>query len=169
MRIILCGAAICLGLLSCVVAQANPPGRINQNGLPRFENFPTGAIFSGRNRIVLDADDEMFRTRLRDAARQKPNFAAHYVLTTWGCGTSCLFVVIVDVRSGKINWSPGTICCWHDDNEAFEPVRFRLDSRLLILSGLRHEKEGDDGDHYYKIEGSRLVHLKDTRPIMKNP
>ena len=30
------------------------------------------------------------------------NFAAHYVIITWGCGSSCIDGVMVDVRDGKV-------------------------------------------------------------------
>jgi hypothetical protein len=31
-----------------------------------------------------------------------PNFAGHYIVVQWGCGTSCVMMVIVDALTGKI-------------------------------------------------------------------
>jgi hypothetical protein len=35
------------------------------------------------------------------------------------------------------------------------------DSALLVLSGLRNEKEGDQGSHFYRIDGDRFVLVRD--------
>ena len=162
MRIVLCRAALCLGLLLPVVSRAASPGSTGQARLPVSEDFPAGAVFSGRNRLVLGKDDMFFRTRLRDVARRKPNFASHYVLAAWGCGAMCQTVAVVDVRSGRVTWPPGSICCWGYGDGPEDPVQFRLHSSLLLMTGLRNEQEGDDGTHYYRIEGPRFVHLKDV-------
>jgi hypothetical protein len=39
-------------------------------------------------------------------------------------------------------------------------LEFRLNSSLVVFSGLRNEKEHDDGAHFYKFENGRFVHLK---------
>lgn len=162
-RPLLRSAATCLGLLSGTAALAEPPGASRRHQLPRFEDFPAKQVFTGTNRLLLRSpDDWLFRTRLRDAARRRPDFAGHYVLARWGCGAMCQSVAIIDVRSGRVTWTPGSICCWTSEDNSIEPVQFRPDSSLLVLTGLRNEKEGDNGIHYYRIEGSRLVHLKDV-------
>ncbi len=162
-RLLFRGVATCLGLLPCATALADPSAASGRLRVPRFEDFPAGAVFTGANRLLLlDAEDRLFRTRLRIAARQKPDFAGHYVVARWGCGATCQSVAIIDAQSGRVTWAPGSICCWHDDDDAFEPVRYRIGSSLFVLTGLRNEKEGDDGVHYYRIEGSRFIHLKDV-------
>ena len=148
-------AVLCSLLLS---AAAPPP--------PGFGAYPAGPVFTGANRIVLRARDMDYRTRLREAAAQKPDFAGHYVLASWGCGTECVMGAAIDVRSGRVTWLPGTLCCWYPDafadaSEA-EPLRFRLDSRLLILTGARNERNGDLAEHHYLIDGNRFVHLRDV-------
>jgi hypothetical protein len=35
------------------------------------------------------------------------------------------------------------------------------DSALLVLSGLRNEKEGDQGSHFYRIDADRFVLVRD--------
>jgi hypothetical protein len=42
-----------------------------------------------------------FRTRLREAARDKPNFAGRFIGTTLGCGTECVQGAIIDARTGR--------------------------------------------------------------------
>jgi hypothetical protein len=43
-----------------------------------------------------------FRTRIRDGIRQGVNFAGHYAIVTFGCGTDCSSSFLVDVKSGQI-------------------------------------------------------------------
>ena len=44
-----------------------------------------------------------FRTRITEAYKtNEVSFAGHYVLSTFGCGASCIMGFMVDVRDGKI-------------------------------------------------------------------
>lgn len=136
-----------------------------QQGVPQFKDFPAGEQYRGKpHAVVLAGDARTFRTRLKEAAKGKPNFAGHYILTTWGCGTQCLMGAIIDAKTGKVYMLPDTLCCWDigaDDN--FSPVEFRPNSKLLILSGARSERDGDNGTHYYKFENNRLVFLRSIK------
>lgn len=133
-----------------------------QNRVPVFSDYSVSETHIGPNvPIVLKRDDMMFRTRLREAAKEKPNFAGHYILTAWGCGAQCLMGAVINAKTGRVFWLPHTTCCWGTEvDERFEPIEFRLNSRLVVFSGLRNEKEGDDGAHFYKFENGRFVHLR---------
>ena len=109
MRTRLLAAALCTVLPALPLRTA----RLGPAVPPRFEDYPAGAAFAGRNRFFLDRMDLGYRTRLHEAAQQRPDFAGHYVLALWGCGAECLMGAAVDVRSGRVTWLPGdTICCW---------------------------------------------------------
>lgn len=82
----------------------------------------------------------MFRTNLRNAAKEGVNFAGHYILTTWGCGTNCTQSAIIDARNGRV-FFPRELggagfgfCELPDDTE---PAVYQADSRLLVLSGFK--------------------------------
>lgn len=82
----------------------------------------------------------MFRTNLRNAAKGGVNFAGHYILTTWGCGTNCSQSAIIDARNGRVFFpdqleGAGFGFCELPDDA--EPVVYRADSRLLILNGFK--------------------------------
>lgn len=145
-----------------------PSANAQKTKVLRFEDYPVAVTFKGRNHpVVLDANSRTFRTRLREAGREKPNFADHFVVTTWGCGTGCVMGAIVDAAAGKVQWFPGTICCWYEMDEEVEPVEFRRNSRLIILNGMINEK-GDVARRYYKFEKNRLVLLStDKVPVKK--
>jgi uncharacterized membrane protein len=84
-----------------------------------------------------------FRTRLRAALREPANFAGHYVLTFWGCGTRCLTGAAVDLRTGKVAFLDFTVCCWPD--EAREgPFRFLATSAELGVLGRLNEEGPTD-------------------------
>jgi hypothetical protein len=44
----------------------------------------------------------MYRTRLTQAARTKPDFAGHYVVAEWGCGSNCQSQNFIDAVNGTI-------------------------------------------------------------------
>lgn len=58
---------------------------------------------------------------------QKPNFAGHYVLDSFGCGTGCMASALVDLRTGQVYRAP-----FHEPTH--EDKSFRADSRLVEFS-----------------------------------
>jgi len=57
--------------------------------------------FAGRDRAF-----SMFKTRIINEMRTGPNFAGRYAMVELGCGTSCRFVLIADVATGKVSRFP---------------------------------------------------------------
>jgi len=45
---------------------------------------------------------KMFVTRITEECEQGVNFAGHYTLIYWGCGTSCQYGVVVNRKTGEI-------------------------------------------------------------------
>lgn len=137
-----------------------------QHHPPRFQNYPAAGYYTGpcvALKLRPGTNAWYFRTRIREAAKGRPNFAGHYVLATWGCGAECLSSVVIDVQTGVVYFNNATTCCWfsrHAPNVAadFEPIDFRLTSRLVIFTGLLNE-EGRNGPHYFKFEHDRLIAL----------
>src|SRR5574341_1202298 len=78
-------------LLLPIVLVLSAPGIAAQTGVPKFRDYSVNESFNGRSApLVLSREARMYRTRLREAAREKPNFAGHYIVTYWGCGTECV-------------------------------------------------------------------------------
>lgn len=149
---------IIFGLCAVTIALA-------QNKVPRFKEYAVNDAYIGKNApLILGKDDRAYRTKLQEAAKNKPNFAGHYILTAFGCGASCLMGAVIDAKTGKVFWFPHTICCWGENvDDKFNPIEFRLESKLIIFSGLRNEKDGDDGAHFYKFENGQFTHLTTVR------
>ena len=72
---------------------------------PNFDQFRTSIYkgptrlpdFRGRDRQFAD-----YRTRIRDGLKAGPNFADHYTVIQFGCGTGCSCVYVADNRTGKV-------------------------------------------------------------------
>ena len=132
-----------------------------QSGVPRFSDYAVNEHFAGKTApLVLAKQSRQFCTRLREAAQEKPNFAGHFIVTSWGCGAECVQGAIIDARTGHVFMLPTTLCCWGNVDDKFNPIEYRLNSKLIILSGARNEKEGDYAARYYKFENNKLVLIK---------
>jgi hypothetical protein len=110
--------------------------------LPRFEDFPKTEKWAGSPvRVVLDRHPvRMFRTQFREASLQPPNFAGHYRIAIWGCGTQCLEGGMIDLATGKVIKLPTVergkgLDYWMVCYSAFQPsgIESRADSRLLVI------------------------------------
>lgn len=170
-------------LFVAATVHAHTPG--DSGGPPRFEDYPI-ALKEAPAAAAAEApapaplvfatpDARRFRARLRAAAQQDPNFAGHYVLTTWDCGPQCLVGAAVDVRNGEVTWLPEVTlhASLHTSDaellQASEPVRFRKDSRLIAFEGARQQNAEDHGVHYYEIRGNELVHVRSIAKQKGNP
>ncbi len=105
-----------------------------------FDQFPAGTVykgqahlpdFSGRDRKFVD-----YRTRIREGLSKGPNFAGHYSVIQFGCGTECTFVYVADNQTGKIFQFP----LGGDDNLDLD-LSFELNSRLLIAQWANDKDE----------------------------
>jgi hypothetical protein len=133
--------------------------QLQSASVPSFSSYPA-PLYNGRNAlIVLSKEISTYRTRLIEASHSAPNFAGRFVLTSWGCGTSCLMGAVVDVSTGRATMLPFTICCSNPTNEQFRAINFRVDSRLIAFAGMRNEEE-PMGTHYYEFDGHNFKYIK---------
>jgi hypothetical protein len=68
-----------------------------------FDKYPA-EVFHGKPTVphLETARARDFSTVILKGAKRGPNFAGHYAIVSWGCGTSCGSYVIVDSRSGRV-------------------------------------------------------------------
>jgi hypothetical protein len=104
-----------------------------------------------------------FRTRLRDGLRRGVNFAGHYVLVGWGCGTGCVSGAIIDARNGRVHFPKefNAFGVAYTNDEYNEPLEYRKNSRLLILNGVPgtandDDPEGESGTYFYEWRNDRF-------------
>lgn len=112
---------------------------------PGFGDHPAQPVYRGTTAtpVLRTAQDKRYRTMIRTAASgEKVNFAGHYILSAFGCGSSCLQVFALDARSGEVHWLPFTVS-WGPEDTSFDtgimPLDYRADSTLLVVAGSRNE------------------------------
>jgi hypothetical protein len=147
---------------------------------PRFEDYPAAkvAIAHPPPVDVSGKDAREFRTRLREAAKRGADFAGHYTIASWGCGTGCLGWAVIDQKTGKVTFADGMTILdnFHVDFERDDAVEarakvlratynfgvmlYRADSSLFIRMGAPNEDTARDGVAYYRWTGTAFVPLK---------
>ncbi|HYX72693.1 MAG TPA: hypothetical protein VE732_07980 [Nitrososphaera sp.] len=145
-----------------------------QSTTPTFTQYAARVerIKSVKVNLRSHKNAKTFRTNLRNAAREAVNFAGHYILTTWGCGTNCSQSAIIDARNGRV-FFPDQLegagfgfCELPDDTE---PIVYKANSRLLVLSGFKggdlNLENGRCGIYYLEWTGTkfRQVHFVEKK------
>jgi hypothetical protein len=136
---------------ACAQSHAQP--------LPKFEDYPVNAVFTGTPHptILVTREQRLFRTRIRDGVEKGlgvwvngeynreqnepgPNFAGHYIIIAWGCGSDCISMAMSDAKTGAIYTLPlsrgqfGLPLLWLRNVLAGPAeTKYRKDSRLLII------------------------------------
>jgi len=160
------------GLCLACFASAQAP-------LPRFEDYPVTKIFDGTPAapILATAEERLFRTRIREGVAKGlgvtrdgqeqpgPNFAGHYIIVEWQCGSPCGMMAMVDAVSGKVYGlplskglrlpdigpgDPGECAQW-----GYATVEFRQNSRLITVTANPQWKKGGNYKHFFLWEGDR--------------
>jgi hypothetical protein len=134
--------------LACVIAgsalaQSTPKATAKTNRLPRFEDYPVTEQWSGGPAPVklTTTSERMFKTRLAEASTQPPNFAGHYKVVYWGCGSNCAAAAFIDLPTGQvfppplakpnmIGWDRWINCAGSFEGTGDD---FHINSRLVIV------------------------------------
>ncbi len=132
---------------------------------PRFEDYPAGRIFHGKP-TQIDwppdyAQHEFFQARIHDLVNSGVNFAGHYVVGEWSCGTDCRWLFVLDMRTGKF-LSTAPYGPHRPPNRDW--LKTRPESRLLIASGCfnveAQKKPIECGTKYFKFERQQFVTIQ---------
>jgi ankyrin repeat protein len=94
---------------------------------PTFDDYPVDTVTLTKH-APIDFDSHpkayTFRDALKYGIKDGPNFAQHYTIATWGCGTTCQAFAIVDAYTGAVYFPEFVSAVGLD---------FRLDSNLLVV------------------------------------
>lgn len=99
---------------------------------PKFEQYQIDSVFSGVPKVDFSLD-VWNRYQAKDPvseasavkAKDKPDFAGYYIIVSSGCGTSCLSIGAVDLRTGAAYAVIGT---------NGSGINYKLNSRLFSYS-----------------------------------
>lgn len=151
-----------------------------RNDAPRFEKFPSmpeNLKHTAKVNLKSHPMARRYRTVLLKGAAEGANFAGHYSVVGWGCGTSCVQFAVVDLESGQVIFPDdfsviSGVNLEADEFEAeagghFWGLRYRLDSRLFIVLGTLDEDETREGAFYYLLEKEKLKRIFSVN-VLKN-
>ena len=135
-----------------------------QENKDRFEDFPVEEqkLFG---QAPLDLKSHPigleFKTVISDAYKQGPNFAGHYTVVIWGCGTSCQEFTIIDDLTGKIYGDYITEKL--TDGNLSYGLDFNIKSSLLVINSPDSPERDADSEsypaRYYQWGNNRLLPL----------
>lgn len=130
---------------------------------PQYADFAvTPETIDARPVLKLDsAFARHYRTRLGEGLRDLPiNFAGHYVMVTFGCGSTCLYGGMVDVRTGQATALPFLLDSFGSDKvDIDDPLLYRADSSLVIMLGMLREEDEIPRQYFYEWTDSKLKPL----------
>ena len=102
-------------------------------GAPLFSKYPVSSAYKGGNHRLLENDTGFFEidwTR-KQAINEKPNFAGHYVVYTFNCGTGAMCGEILNIKTGMV--AAKLPYPYISENLT---INTKIDSALMIVSGI---------------------------------
>lgn len=130
------GARLIFGTPSPVARGSGPPNA--PQTVPQFAQF-AAPIYNGPVGFVdlSPPNAYSYRTRLLDGAQQPVNFAGHYQLVQWGCGTTCSTGAVIDALTGQVIFLPriATLGMEATGDAYHNPIEFLVVSRLIVFTG----------------------------------
>ena len=120
----------------------------------RFEQYPAEP-FIGKTKIPTftgkTREYRGYRTRITNGMNEGPNFAGHYSVIQFGCGTTCTFVFIGNNKNGTV-----VLLNKGGDENPYLELDYRIDSRLLVTQwGLYGKCEKE----YFEIKDNKLLSI----------
>jgi hypothetical protein len=173
-----------LGVLAMFAASIVPAqgNAASSRPTPRFRDYPVNEKFQGPSAEPVFATPEQRRYRSRihsgilngtgvwngswkhPATASEPNFAGHYYVIRWGCGSNCLMMAIVDGQTGRIYNPPlsgaGTELYVPMDMLGDGEIDFEPNSSLMILRNACAEARKECGVYYFNWENNNFSLVK---------
>lgn len=135
------------------------PSVLSQGQSPKptsypFDRYPAANVYKGRPAPakLVTAEQREFRTVLRNGAKKGPNFAGHFTVVEWGCGSNCIAMAVVDAITGVVydqnmpQMNQSGIC----------GAQYKLTSTLFVVE-TSDKPNGDCEPVRYRWEGSHFV------------
>ena len=154
---------VCALIIATLFSEFSESVLADDRNVPTFEQYRATAVTIVKPALVnlaSHAKARTYRTVLRDGAKTGPNFAGHYTIVTWGCGTACNEVGVVDARNGNVFFPRELQPLDHTlVTDGTPPLQYRIDSTLLVAAGSPMDREDNVGMHYYVWNGRSLREL----------
>ncbi len=123
-------------LTKCGQQMANENGK----GVTDYEGVVIPVDFSSM------PEAKLFYTRITETVKDGPNFAKHFTLVSWGCGTDCFGYSIVDTNTGAI-------VAYIPSNEEYHlRSSYNLDTTYFVFDPVN---AGQERKYYKMIEDDK--------------
>lgn len=137
-----------------------------------FERFPANRPSGPSTPIrpdVRSGKAHLYRTVIREEAKQGVNFAGHFTIIRIGCGAATVCPAIYGTRSGTV-FFPGklksaTSLQIDSPGPDIDTLNYRRDSQLLIVVGSLNENSARAGVSYYLWRSEKLSEIKFTPAV----
>jgi hypothetical protein len=134
---------------------------------PDFSQYPAAVVKATARQVNFRSHPKAktFRTNLKEGLSGGVNFAGHYVVATWGCGSGCQQSAIIDGRTGNVFFPAQLEDSTGGNGELNEkdPLEYKNNSRLLIINGHPGSNDSANGKYgvwYYEWTGRALKLIK---------
>ena len=135
---------------------------------PKFTDYSV-PIFAGKRTapdVKSHPRSRLFRSKICEGAKSGPNFAGHYTIVGWGCGSSCGAYAIIDTETGRV-FHPRSMEAIDNVNvdiaalEGSEEslMKYRPESRLLVVIGGINEDSKLRGISYFVWSQNKLKRI----------
>ncbi len=97
--------------------------------MPKFSDYDSNNRGSTPQKPALvdfNSNDRArtYKTVLTAAESNGPNFAGHYTIATWGCGTECQSIAVIDSLDGRV----------YDGVGSQVGMDYNINSKLLVVN-----------------------------------
>lgn len=93
-----------------------------------FGDYAVTDIYKGKTvatDFASDYDARKFRDEILQNSKKGPNFAGHFTVASWSCGTACQQYAIIDAKNGKII---------DFKSQAQYDIDYKIDNRILTVN-----------------------------------
>ena len=137
------------GILTAAVLAMGVASASHADDRFTFEKYPVSVVSSKALAKVDWSSNKALQGQWRikesieSTIGKKADFAGHFVVATYGCGTGCQATVFVDVNDGKLYKAPMQ---FPSESDALAPanggVAHKASSNAIFMSDLRYYKAG---------------------------
>lgn len=135
-----------------------------QRKQPLPEDYPVSKsdVYKGKpvRPLLGSKRARMYRTVLRQGAKEGPNFAGRYTLVTWGAGLGVFSMAIVDAKSGNVYFPPfrtiGNTAYGMPFLDTGDNPAWRINSKLFAFVGRPDVHDKGMGLYVYSFDRPRF-------------
>jgi hypothetical protein len=145
-------------MLIAAVLRAAPAQEAQPAWAIRFEECLVADVFKGKPAAPVFSSSKLknYRAVISEQARKGPNFAGHYTVAEWGCGSGCVSMAIVSAADGRVWGGPVATLSLPLPADAhgrnYHGLVYQKQSRLLIVDGCPDEESRRCGTYYYEFK-----------------